>query len=58
MLPNLQLVFFFICLVIKNLKKIFMRHLAIGSIVIYFITIILNILNKIADCMRLKIVKS
>ena len=34
-----------------------MRHLAIGSIIIYRTTIILNILNKVARCIELEVVK-
>ena len=58
MLPNLQLVFFFVCFIIKNFKKALMRHLAMGSIVVYSTTIISNILNKMVDCMELRVVES
>lgn len=34
-----------------------MRHLAIDNIIVYCTTIILNILNKLAHCIELKIVK-
>ena len=56
-LSNLQVVLHFICLIIKCFKKIFMRRLTIGNIVVYHTTIIPNILNKVANCMELKIVK-
>lgn len=58
MLPNLQIVFFFICSFVESFKKVFMRYLVIGSIVIYYTTIIPNIPNKMADCIELRIVKS
>ena len=57
-LPNLQLVFCFICLVIENFKKVVICHFVMGSIVVYRITIILNTLNKVAHCMELKVVKT
>ena len=56
-LPNLRLVPFFIYSIIKSFKIVFMHHLAINSIVIYHTTIILNILNKVADYIELRIVK-
>ena len=34
-----------------------MPHLTMGSIVIYFITIISNIINKVANCIKFKVVK-
>ena len=57
MLPNLQLVLFFVCSVVKSFKKILMRRLAMGSIVVYYTTIIPNRVNKVVDCMELKVVK-
>ena len=57
MLLNLQVVFFFIYLIIKSFKKIFMRHLAISNITIYYTTIISNILNKVINCIELRRVK-
>ena len=57
-LPNLQLVFFFICPIIKNFKKVFMRRLVMGNIVVYCTTIIPNILNKMANYMKLRVVES
>ena len=56
-LPNLQVVLFFVRLIVKNLKKIFMHRLAMGSIIVYYTTIILNILDKVANCMELRVVK-
>ena len=57
MLSNLQVVFLFICLIVKHFKKIFIRHLAMGNIVVYCIIIIPNILNKMANYMKFSIVK-
>lgn len=57
MLPNLQLILFFVCFIVKNLKKILIRHLAIGIIMVYYTIINLNILNKIVDYIKFKKVK-
>ena len=57
MLPNLQIILFFICSIVKSFKKIFVRRLAIGSIVVYCTTIILNTTNKLVYCMELWVVK-
>ena len=56
-LPNLQVVFFYVCPVVESFKKVFMRCLAMGSIVVYRTTIILNTYNKVANCMKLRIIK-
>lgn len=56
-LLNLQLIYFFVCPVIENFKKILIRYFAIGSIVVYHTTIILKRLNKVANYMKLKLVK-
>ena len=56
-LSNLQVVLFFICPIVKSFKKIFMRRLAIGSIIVYCTTIIPNTLDKVANCMELRVVK-
>ena len=58
MLSNLRVILFFICPIIERFKKILMCRLAMGSIVVYYTTIILNILNKVANYMKLRIVKS
>ena len=57
MLPNLQLVHFFVCSVVKSFKKVFMRRLTMGSIIVYYTTKIPNTLNKVADCLELGVVK-
>ena len=56
-LPNLQVVFSLICAIVESFKKLFMRRLAIGSIVVYRTTIILNTLDKVANCRELRVVK-
>lgn len=58
MQPNLRLMLFFVYLVIESFKKILMRHLAMGSFIVYLTNIISNTMIKIADCMELKVVKS
>ena len=57
MLPNLELVFFFICFIVENFKKVFICRLAMGNIVIYHTTIILNILYKVADYIEFRVVE-
>ena len=57
MLPNLGLVLFFVCSIVENFNKVLMRRLAMGNIVFYCTTIILNTLNKVADCIELKVFK-
>ena len=57
-LPNFQVVLLFIYPDIESFKKVFMRHLVIGGIVIYCTTIIPNTLDKVAYCIKLKVVKA
>ena len=56
-LPNLPLVFFFVCCVVERFKKLHIHHLAMGSIVVYCTTIIPNTLNKVTDCIKLRVAK-
>lgn len=58
MLPALQVILFLICPIIENFKKIFMHYLAIGYIIIYRFIIILNVLNKVAHCIKFRILES
>lgn len=58
MLPNLQVILFFISFVIKNFKKVFICRFAMCYIIIYYIIIILNLLDKIANYIKLGIIKS
>ncbi len=57
MLSNLRIVLLFVYPIVERFKKVFIRRLAIGSIVVYRTTIIPNTLNKVADCMELRVVK-
>lgn len=43
--------------IVENFKKVFIHCLAMGSIVVYCTIIFSNTLNKIGDCMELKVVK-
>lgn len=52
------LLYNFVFLVIECFKKIFMHYFTIINIIVYHTTIILNTLNKVANCMKLRIVKS
>lgn len=56
-LLNLCVVLFFISFVVKCFKKIFIGCLAMNYIVIYSITIIPNILNKVDNSMEFGIIK-
>ena len=56
MLPNLRLVLFFVCPIVETLKK-YIRRLTMNSIVVYHTTIILNIVNKVANYMEFRVVK-
>ena len=56
-LPNLELVLFVVCLVVKSFKKVLMLRLTIGSIIVYHTTIIPNTLNKVANCIEFRVVK-
>ena len=56
-LLNLQVILFFIYLIVKRFKKVFMRRLIMSSIVDYRTIIISNILNKFANYKKLRVVK-
>ena len=56
-LPNLQIVLFFDCFIIKSFKKIFIYYFAMSNIVVYHTIINPNTSNKLANCIELKIVK-
>lgn len=58
MLPNLRLVLFIVYLIITNFKKILIRNLVISNIIVYYTTIILNIMNKVTDYIKLRVAKS
>ena len=56
-LSNLQVVLFFVYLIIEGFKKVFMYHFAMGNIIVYRTTIISNIFNKVANYIEPRIVK-
>ncbi len=58
MLLNLRIILFFIYSVIERFKKVFIHRFTMGSIVVYRTTIIANTLNEVANCMKLRVVKS
>ena len=55
-LLNLQVILFFIHLIVKHFKKKFICHFAMDNIVVYHTIIIPNTLNKVANCIELKVV--
>ena len=56
-LSELQFVFFFVCFVIKCFEEVFIYHLTISYIIIYYITIISNILSKMTNYIKFKVVE-
>ena len=58
MLSNLRVVLLFVCPIVERFKKIFMHYFIINSIIVYYNIIFLNTLNKVANYMELRIVKS
>ena len=58
MLSNLRVIFFFVYPIVERFKKVFIRRLAMSSIVVYRTTIILNTLSKVANYMEFRVVKS
>ena len=58
MLSILQIVLFIIYFIIERFKKIFMRRFVMTNIVVYHTIIISNILKKMANYIKLKVVKS
>lgn len=58
MLANLQVILFSICFVLKNFEKVFICCHTMSCIVVYCTTIIPNTLNKVANCIKLRLVKS
>ena len=57
MLPDLRIILFFVNPVIKSFKKIFMSCFAMSYIIVYSITIISDVLNKVASRIKLRVVK-
>ncbi len=56
-LLNLRVVLLFVYSIIERFKKVLIRRLAMGSIVVYRTTIIPNTLNKVANYMELRVIK-
>ena len=57
MLLDLQVEFFIFRPIIESFEEVFMRHLAVGYIIIYYITIILNALDNVVSHMELRVVE-
>ena len=57
MLPNLQVIFFFVYFIIESFDKIFMCRFIMSYVVIYHTTIILNALDKVVNCMEFRVVE-
>ena len=57
MLPDLQIVCFFVSSVIKSFKKIFMSCFAMNYIIVYSTTIIPDVLDKVSDYMEFGVIK-
>lgn len=49
MQPDLRVVLFFVSLVVKGFKKVFMGRFAMSCIVVYSTTIIANTLSKVPN---------
>ena len=56
-LPDLRIVLFFVSLIIKSFKKVFMSYFAMSYIIVYNITIISDALDKVTSHKKLRIVK-
>ena len=57
MLPDLQVIFVLVNFIVKSFQKVFMGRLIIGCIIIYRNIIIPNALDKLANCMKRKILE-
>ena len=59
MFLDLQVVFFFVCLIVEYFKQGYIHDLAMSSIIIYYCIIIIsnNISNQVAHYMKFRIVK-
>lgn len=56
-LENLQLVFFLIVLFIKDLKKVFMSYFTICYIIVYYVSVVLNLFIQVCYSMEFWIIK-
>ena len=57
MLPNLRVILFLVCPVVKSFKKVFMHYLTMDSIIVYRTTIISDTPDKVANCIEFRVVK-
>ena len=57
MLPNLQVVLFFVFPIVESFEKVFMCRFTIDCVIIYYTTIILNTLNKVANYIKCRVVE-
>ena len=57
MLPDLQIVFLFICPIIESFEKLLIYCLAVGCVIIYRTAIIPNVLNKVTKYMEFRVVE-
>ncbi len=57
-LLDLQVILFFIYLIVESFEKVFMYYLIVGCLIIYHITIISNALNKIANCVKFRVIET
>ncbi len=58
MLPDLQVGLFYVCPIVESFDKLFMRRLTVGCVIIYRITIIPNVLDKVVNCIECRVVQS
>ena len=57
MLPNFRIILFFVNLIVKSFKKVFVSYFAIIYIKVYSSIIIPDALDKVAICIELRIVE-
>ncbi len=57
-LLDLRVVLFFVCFIIESFEKVFIHSLIMGYVILYHITKISNILDKVANCIEFRIVES
>ncbi len=58
MLPDLQVVLFFISPIVESFEKVFIHRFAMGYVLIYHTTIIPNTPDKMTNCVEFRIVES
>ena len=55
--PNLYIVLYFVSLIIKKIKKVFISYFAMSCIIVYSTIIIPNALSKVVNCMEFGVIK-